>query len=121
MKFQSLTPMLWVDDLKATIAFYVDVLGFTLDGHSEEWGWAQLRFDDVQIMFSLPNKHMPYTGPGFTGSFYFNTVNVAEYWEKIKDSTRILYPLEDFYYGMREFAIYDCNGYILQFGESVNT
>ncbi|MFN5228579.1 MAG: hypothetical protein ACK5Q3_18600 [Planctomycetota bacterium] len=27
--------------------------------------------------------------------------------------------LEDFDYGMREFAIYDNNGYLLQFGQSL--
>jgi hypothetical protein len=27
-----------------------------------------------------------------------------------------LYPLEDFDYGMREFAIYDSKGYLFQFG-----
>jgi hypothetical protein len=30
---------------------------------------------------------------------------------------RVAYPLEDFHYGMREFAIYDNNGYMLQFGQ----
>ena len=27
------------------------------------------------------------------------------------------YPIEDFHYGMREFAIFDNNGYLLQFGQ----
>jgi hypothetical protein len=31
----------------------------------------------------------------------------------------IVYPLEDFPYGMREFAIRDNNGYILQFGQEI--
>jgi len=34
---------------------------------------------------------------------------------------RICYPIETFEYGMREFAIYDNNGYLLQFGEAVVT
>lgn len=29
------------------------------------------------------------------------------------------YPIENFNYGMREFVIYDNNGYVLQFGEAV--
>jgi hypothetical protein len=29
----------------------------------------------------------------------------------------VVYPIEDFSYGMREFAIRDNSGYILQFGK----
>lgn len=32
---------------------------------------------------------------------------------------RVCYPIEDFHYGMREFAIFDNNGYLLQFGQPV--
>jgi len=36
---------------------------------------------------------------------------------RLKDKVRVCYPLENFEYGMREFAIYDNNGYLLQFGQ----
>ena len=29
----------------------------------------------------------------------------------------VVYPMETFGYGMREFAVYDNNGYLLQFGQ----
>jgi hypothetical protein len=32
----------------------------------------------------------------------------------------IFYPVEDFSYGLREFAIRDNNGYILQFGQEIS-
>jgi hypothetical protein len=32
---------------------------------------------------------------------------------------KFAYPLETFEYGLREFAIYDNNGYMLQFGTPV--
>jgi hypothetical protein len=57
-----------------------------------DWGWASLRKDDVAIMIATLNAHMPYEKIGFTGSFD---------------------------YGMREFAIYDNNGYLLQFGTEI--
>jgi hypothetical protein len=38
-----------------------------------------------------------------------------------KDKARICYELEEFEYGMREFAVYDNNGYLLQFGEPVDS
>ncbi|HKD80926.1 MAG TPA: hypothetical protein VKH81_14610 [Candidatus Angelobacter sp.] len=41
-------------------------------------------------------------------------------WDEIKDRANVVYPLESFYYGMREFAIRDNNGYILQFGQEIS-
>lgn len=40
-------------------------------------------------------------------------------WAKLQDKATILYPIEDFEYGMREFAILDNNGYTLQFGKEI--
>jgi len=70
-------------------------------------------------MLSKPNEYMPYDKIGFTGSFYFNTDDVDSLWEKLKDKARVCYGIEDFFYGMREFAVYDNNGYLLQFGQEI--
>jgi hypothetical protein len=40
-------------------------------------------------------------------------------WLKLKDKADICYSIETFPWGMREFAVYDNNGYILQFGQDV--
>ena len=40
-----------------------------------------------------------------------------ELWEKLKDKAKIAYGIETFQWEMREFAIYDNNGYLLQFGQ----
>jgi uncharacterized glyoxalase superfamily protein PhnB len=119
MPINELTPMLYVSDLPSTIDFYVKTLDFNCDNYSSEWGWAQLSKDNIKIMLSKPNEHIPFEKPAFTGSFYFNTDDVDKWWDLVKDKARICYPLEDFEYGMREFAVYDCNGYLLQFGQEV--
>jgi hypothetical protein len=36
-----------------------------------------------------------------------------------KENTKVCYPIENFEYGMREFAIYDNNGYLLQLGQEI--
>ncbi|MES1217246.1 MAG: VOC family protein [Bacteroidota bacterium] len=120
MKIKQLTPMLQVDDLIATLDFYENVLGFTRDAYEPGWGWASLRKDEVAIMLALPNQHLPYHSSLLTGSLYLRTDDVNEWWNKLKDKVEILYPVEDFEYGMREFAIKDCNGYTLQFGQSID-
>lgn len=119
MKLTELRPMLWTEDLKGSVDFYVNVLGFTCDEISEEWGWASLSKDDVALMLARPNQHTPYEKIGFSGSFYFNTDDVDALWSDLKDKARVCYGIEDFYYGMREFAIYDNSGYLLQFGQPV--
>jgi uncharacterized glyoxalase superfamily protein PhnB len=114
--FISLRPMLRTKDLKATIEFYTTRLGFVCHSVSDEDGWASLCRDAIEIMVATPNIHVPFDAPVFTGSFYFDVDDVAALWAELKDVVEIAYPLEEFHYGMREFAIYDNNGYMLQFG-----
>lgn len=121
MKFHSLRPILWTDQLEATIDFYTQTLGFIPGERNDDWGWASLYKDDVGIMLARPNAHSPFEKPQFTGSLYFNIDQVDELWEELKSKTRVCYELENFEWGMREFAIYDNNGYLLQFGQEIET
>lgn len=119
MRITALRPMLWTEDLHGTIRFYTETLGFTADEVNGEWGWASLSIDDAFLMLATPNAHTPYDKIGFTGTFYFTTDDVDAMWVKLKDITNICYGIENFEHGMREFAIYDNNGYMLQFGQEI--
>ena len=119
MRIVELTPMIWTEDLDGTVGFYCDVLGFDCVERNDEWGWASLKIDGVRIMAARPNAHAPYDKIGFTGSFYFRTDDVEAMWSKINGKARICYGIEEFEWGMREFAVYDNNGYILQFGQPI--
>lgn len=121
MQFLYLRPILYCSDLSASVEFYQHMLGFTCMERNEDWGWASLQKDMVEIMLARPNAHTPFTKANFTGSLYINVSNVEEAWEKLKNSARICYPIENFEWQMREFAIYDPDGYIIQFGEPVNS
>ncbi|BFO68652.1 VOC family protein [Chryseobacterium sp. S0630] len=119
-EFTGLRPIFWTENLDETIAFYMNVLGFTLMGRNDDWQWASLRKDEVYIMLSQPNEHESNASIGFSGSFYFNVNQVDDLWEDLKTKAKVCYEIETFEWGMREFAIYDNNGYILQFGEPVD-
>lgn len=119
MKLKRLTPMFWTQHLQETIDFYTRVLGFTCGGHNADWAWAALHRDDVEIMLAIPNAHTPFEKPLFTGTIYITTDQVDQLWAELKDKVKIAYPLDDFEHGMREFAIYDNNGYMLQFGQDL--
>ncbi|HSZ34003.1 MAG TPA: VOC family protein [Puia sp.] len=118
MEFQKLTPMLSTNQLKETIDFYTNKLGFSLVA-GDELGWAAIQRGNVELMFTLPNQHIPFDKPVYTGSFYINVDDVDQIWTELKDVVKIVYDIENFDYGMREFAIYDNNGYIIQFGQDI--
>ena len=117
-KLESLRPVLAVNNIDDTVRFYRDLLGFECVNQMD--GWAALSRDNVELMISLPNAHEPFEKPTLTGSIYFNTTDVDALWEQIKDKASVVYPIENFFYGMREFAIRDNNGYILQFGQEIS-
>jgi uncharacterized glyoxalase superfamily protein PhnB len=70
-------------------------------------------------MFASANQHEPFERPVFTGSLYIKTDDVDASWERLRDNVKVCYPIENFDYGMREFAIYDNNGYLIQFGQEI--
>lgn len=109
IRFRSPVPMLRTPDLPGSIAFYVDALGFALHARS----------DDVELMLAVPNAHATPDAPALTGSLYFHlddAASVDALWTSLQGKVRACYPPETFGYGMREFGIYDGNGYLLQFG-----
>ncbi len=111
--------MIWSAQFDETIRFYTEILGFTVGNRNDDWGWASIQRGAVEIMVAKPNAHTPFEKPIFTGSFYININEVDALWEQLKDKTDVCYEIETFDWGMREFAIYDNNGYLLQFGENV--
>jgi uncharacterized glyoxalase superfamily protein PhnB len=112
--------MLWTNDINGSITFYKTILGFELDEFNEDWGWCHMHRDDVSIMFAVPNEHTPYPGiPIFTGSFYLYVEEVDDLWNELQNKTTVSYSIANFEHNMREFAILDNNGYMLQFGREL--
>lgn len=100
MPVHQLVPMLYTKQLKESIDFYVEILGFSCTAYDESLGWASLNLDQVEIMLSLPNDHIPFEKAQFTGSFYFYTDEVDMLWESWNKKVQVAYPLESFSYGM---------------------
>jgi uncharacterized glyoxalase superfamily protein PhnB len=119
MNLNKLTPMLRTNRLQETVDWYVNVLGFVCTDNVPAYGFARVQLHNADIMLALPNAHSNFNGPAFTGSLYINTNNVDAWWQKLKETCNICYEIETFDYGMREFGIYDFNGYLLQFGQPV--
>ncbi len=120
MKLLGLAPMLWTKHLNLTVGFYTNILKFKCDELNEEIGWASLSRDNVQVMLAVPKQHPEFKQPQMTGSIYIHTDDVDKLWNELKNSVEIVYPLDNFEYGMREFAISDNNGYTVQFGQEID-
>ena len=122
MKCTALRPLLETRDMAGTVQFYTTILGFQLLGSANQDGdmaWCHLQRDDAGISFSLPNTVMNYPAVMLSGSLYINVEEVDGFWESLKDKCEVVYSLENFDYGMREFAIKDNNGYVINFGEEI--
>ena len=116
----NLIPMLETDDISETIDFYTQQLNFELkDTHvsNGKITWIMLKWGQTGIMFSTRFEATKSSPCQMTGSLYLYPENVYELWENIKDRANVEWPLQEFDYGMTEFAITDNNGYRLIFGQ----
>jgi uncharacterized glyoxalase superfamily protein PhnB len=126
--FKKLTPNLIVADVERSLAFYVDTLGFargmTVPGESP-FVFASVTGGPVEIFFNdaaLAVKEYPaFAGKplGATGTLYVEVEGVDALHDRLKGHVRITMPLVDQFYGTREFAIEDPDGYVITFAERV--
>lgn len=84
---ESISPILYTENVEATIHFYTKHFDFVCSDYDANIGWASLSNGDVELMLSKPNAHIPFTKLNFTGSFYFKTKDVDALWNAVKISS----------------------------------
>ncbi len=134
---KKITPNLMVEDVNRTVEFYKDVLGFEFvfgvpEGSQEEvtsWPeerslyFAMMKCGIVEIMVqarrSLTEELPELKGKEIGGSvtFYIEIDGIQEWYERTRNKATIIKDLHTTFYGMQEFYIQDCNGYILALAE----
>ena len=122
---ETLSPNIFTNDMKATIAFY-QLLGFKITMSVPETGddlvWAMMVNGGVTMMFqtfeSLADD-LPEISRQAGGSLllYINLKDIRGFFEQVKDKVTVLKGLETTFYGATEFSIKDNNGYVLTFAE----
>jgi uncharacterized glyoxalase superfamily protein PhnB len=123
---ESLSPNLFVKDIRATLDFY-QLLGFTLTmsvpGNTEgELDWAMVTNGKVTFMFqtfkSLADALPPVSrAEGGSLLFYIRTTRIRAFFETIKDKVTVIHGLQKTFYGATEFSITDNNNFVLTFAE----
>jgi len=126
---QKLTPNLIVSNVDRSLAFYEGVLGFTRGMTVPEqppFVFAAVTSGPVEIFFndrstvSKESPQMAGLAPGGGNTMFIELTGVDAFHDAIKDRVTILMPLTMQWYGMREFAIADLDGYVITFAERVS-
>ncbi|GAG93483.1 unnamed protein product [marine sediment metagenome] len=125
--FKKLIPNLMVEDVNYTVDYYENILGcfelIATDPREGKFDWAMMRSEEADIMFQsreslcgvipdFKNKKI-----GATLVIYIEVDNVEELYNLIKNKVDIIKELNTTSYGMKEFLVRDCNGYILVFAQ----
>lgn len=126
--YKKLTPNLLVADVARSVAFYVDVLGFTRGMTVPEeapFAFASVVGGAVEIFFNeketAAKDYPAFAGKpiGATGTMFVEMENVEQLYEQLKARVPIVMPFVTQWYGLKEFAIADPDGYVITFAERV--
>jgi catechol 2,3-dioxygenase-like lactoylglutathione lyase family enzyme len=117
-RLTGVTPRLPVADLARTVAFYTRVLGFQISvlWPDDQPTFAILDRDAVSLGFFTPDAHRGQVTIG-TADLYLGTEDVLALHAAIKDVAKVEWGPEVYFYGRREFAVRDPDGYLLIFTE----
>jgi len=123
---KKLTPNLVVANVERSIAFYRDLLGFTVAQtvpDASPFVFASVQSGPVEIFFNAPEpalaeypafKDRPIGG---TLTLFIEVERVAEAYASLKDRVKVVMPFEKKWYGVTEFAFTDPDGYVITYAE----
>jgi ABC-type nitrate/sulfonate/bicarbonate transport system substrate-binding protein/predicted enzyme related to lactoylglutathione lyase len=129
--FNALIPELSVVDLETSLAFYVQVLSFTVEYARPENRFAFLSLQGAQLMLEEDNGNWVTSPPehprGRGINFQIAVTDIRPLLERIsaagfplfRDPAEHWYRAGDVEYGEREFLIQDPDGYLLRFSSGL--
>src|SRR5215471_7273615 len=126
MEFKDLMPNLMAKNVGETVEFYTNVLGFSALQTVPEnapFVFAIVNANGVIISFQEEKsikEEYPQLNQFLQGgclTLYIHVTDVNGLFEKVKDKVTIAKELHKTFYGATDFAIEDCNGYILTFSQ----
>jgi catechol 2,3-dioxygenase-like lactoylglutathione lyase family enzyme len=113
-------PCLLTADMRRTLDFYVDTLGFTQTGYypiESEPIRTEVRRDDVALVFFTEAAHNLGEIPLFSGALYFFPESLDQLADELHGRVPFEWGPQASELGVREFAIRDPDGYLLVFAE----
>jgi uncharacterized glyoxalase superfamily protein PhnB len=133
MKFADVTPNLVVADVQRSLAFYRDVLGFSVFATVPESGppvFAWMQRDNVNVFLNSAEsvkEHATLASRAIGGTntlfIVLEAATVAEgvdaMFAALRGRATVFMPLKDQFYGMREFGVEDPDGYVIFFAQEL--
>ncbi len=128
--FTKLTPNLLVASVERSLAFYVGTLGFERGmtvPEASPFAFASVTSGAIEMFFNdaagAVKEYPAFAGKpiGATGTLFIEVEGVDALHDRLKPAVKIVMPIETKFYGMREFAIEDPDGYVITFAERVPT
>ncbi|TAL65215.1 MAG: VOC family protein [Legionella sp.] len=135
MRFTSqLTPELCCSNIKASLFFYTEILGFKIKHQREEERFAMLERQGAWLMLEQidTSSRSWITGPlefpfGRGLNLEIMTTNVDQLYDCVqKAEAKIFLPIEEKWYrageievGNRQFIVLDPDGYLLRFAQDL--
>jgi uncharacterized glyoxalase superfamily protein PhnB len=125
-ELRKLTPNLIVSDVSRSLAFYRDVLGFSVEVTVPEaapFVFASVQSGPVEIFLNAPEPaaaEYPTIGNrpiGGTLTLFIEIVNIQPVYESLRSKVKVVMPIETKWYGTTEFAFEDPDGYVITFAE----
>lgn len=128
MALTRLVPMLHVSDIRRSMAFYCDQLGFRLlspEGLLDGIGWGHIRLDGVELMLTNGLAGGPIRRPGdrderWPVMFYFYPDDVVGLHRDLAGRGVDVGSLCVTVYHMKEFSCLDPDGHMLTFGQATD-
>lgn len=128
MKFNTITPNLIVTDMEKSLHFYRDVLGFAVSQTVPEKApfiFAWMKREDANLFLNQQMPPQPGQPDPLAGRAVGGTLSMYMVLEGIDDLLKIVeragvnpaIPLHKEFYGMKEFAVVDPDGYLIIFAE----
>lgn len=125
MTYTALTPMLGVEDVEKTFAFYRDALGFREVGrvhHEGRLQWMHLKCGGADLMFM--RNDAPASPADLEARkcqiYYFYPDDVRRLHASLLEKSHAPSDMRVTFYHLREFEIEDPDGYQLWFGQETD-
>jgi uncharacterized glyoxalase superfamily protein PhnB len=122
---QELWPLLFVQDIERSIAFYRDQLGFTVVGEAKSDGrvfWCRLKHGGASIMLQqAEGEDGPAEGRGRGVGFFFVCDDADSLFAELSDRGLILDSPTVAYYGMKQLFVPEPDGYSICFESPIES
>jgi catechol 2,3-dioxygenase-like lactoylglutathione lyase family enzyme len=120
MTIKAIIPQLRTTDMAASVSFYTEKLGFSVEFKYEDF-YTGIRAGGQVFHLKLvdePDPSIPFVDDGEHFHLYFQTEGVAAFADQLKtNGVDLVEDVHETPWGTREFVVHDDQGHTLYFGE----